>query len=629
MQIHNLTKYYADQLVFAGVSATISPGDHIGLVGANGVGKTTLLRILTGEVLLDHGDILKPPNYRIGYLQQLLPDGVLTLEQYLSQPFAGLMEVERQIRQLERELAKSSADQASVQLDAAMRQYADLQQRWEMEGGYTYHARINSVVLGLGLALVDLAKPLTALSGGQRVRAQLARLLLEEPDLLLLDEPSNHLDLEALEWLEDFLQKYPKAIIVVSHDRYFLDRFATKIWELADHRLYEFKGSFSAYQTQREQRLSQARIQARKQQEEIARIEEFVRRFGAGTRAAQAKSRARKLEKLKPITVGPEPETMEFQFKPRRASGIKVVEFDDVTKAYDRVVLDHVSGAIRHGDRIALLGANGSGKSTLLKILAGRLDCTGEIKWGVNVDVGYFGQELEFEHNQSVLHELYLTYDLDYGQLRSVLARFLFRGEQVFQPVNVLSGGERNRLLLAKLFLAAPNFLLLDEPTNHLDIYARTAVAQALGGYTGTMLFVTHDRYLVDLLATKIWILDGGRITEFAGNYSQYREYLKARQDQVQRQEQKAKQPAAGAKSKPRQTGTGFKRQQQQLEMEIISCEEKKAELEELLSRPELYQDPEKIKQTNQEYHALMAKLEACYQQWEKLIDAIQAKDDG
>lgn len=628
MQINNLTKYYGDQLVFTELTATINPGDHIGLVGANGVGKTTLLRILTGEILHDDGEIIKPPNYRIGYLQQLLPDADLTLKQYLTQPFAGLMEVQRQMRRLEQEMAKARAEQVPAELEATMSQYADLQQRWETEGGYTYHAQINSVVLGLGLTLEDLVKPLTALSGGQRVRAQLARLLLEAPDLLLLDEPSNHLDLEALEWLEEFLQRYPKAIVVVSHDRYFLDRFATRIWELADHRLYQFKGNFAAYQIQREERIAQARKQAQKQQEEIDKIQAFISKFGAGTRAAQAKSRAKKLDKLEPVVLSQEPENMEFKFRPKRKSGVKVVEFSDITKEYDRIVLDRVCGCIRRGDRTALLGANGSGKSTLLKILAGRLDCTGEIKWGVNVDVGYFDQEMEFEHNETVLHELYLTYDLDYGQLRSVLARFLFRGEQVFQPMSVLSGGERNRLLLAKLFLAAPNFLLLDEPTNHLDIYARTALAQALSEFTGTMLFVTHDRYLVDLLATKIWILDGGQITEFAGNYSQYREYLRARKIQGQKLDQKAEK-SLKPKVESRKKDPELQKRQQQLELEIISCEEKKEELETLLSQPELYQDPERIKQINQDYQALTARLEAYYQQWELLVDAIQTKDDG
>jgi len=625
MQINNLTKYYADQLVFADITAAVGPRDHIGLVGANGAGKTTFLRILTGELLQDHGEIVKLPNYRIGYLQQLLPDGDQVLEQYLTQPFAGLLEVQKQMQRLEQDMADSSAEGETGRLETVMKAYAELQQRWEMEGGYTYQAQINSVVLGLGLDLADLAKPLKALSGGQRMRAQLARLLLEAPDLLLLDEPSNHLDLEALEWLEDFLQKYTKAVIVVSHDRYFLDRFAEKIWELADQRLYQYKGNFTAYEAQRRERVAQARKQAEKQQEEIEKLQAFIDRFGAGTRAAQAKSRARKLEKLQPVSLSREPETMEFRFRPQRTSGVKVVEFTNITKAYNRVVLDQVSGAIRRGERIALLGPNGSGKSTLLKILAGRLDYTGEIKWGVNVDVGYFSQDLEFEHNETVLHELYLTYDLDYGQLRSVLARFLFKGDQVFQPVSVLSGGERNRLLLAKLFLAAPNFLLLDEPTNHLDIYARSALAEALSEFTGTMLFVTHDRYLVDLLATKIWFLEEGRITEFAGNYSQYREYLRARELQGQKVEKAEPKP----KAKPSQKDPGLQKQRQRLELEIISCEEKKAELEALLSQPELYQDPEKMRQINKDYQELTAKLEAYYQEWELLVDAIQARDDG
>ena len=624
MQIINLTKYYADQLIFAQVSAVVNKGEQIGLVGANGTGKTTLLRIISGEVLQDEGELIKPQNYRIGYLKQMLPETELSVLEYLKEAYAELLSVQDQMRRLEQELAFPEVYENPELLDTKMQQYAEIQQQWETLGGYTYQAQINSTVLGLGLRLDDLEKPLTALSGGERVRAQLARLLLEAPDLLLLDEPSNHLDLDALEWLEDFLQNYPNAVIIASHDRYFLDRFANKIWELSDHTLYQYRGGFSAYQVMRQQRLEQTQQQAEKQQEEIAKIEAFIRKFGAGTRASQAKSLAKKLEKMEPVSVSSEPQSIEFQFRPQRQTGVKVVNFDEIYKKYDKVVLDHVSGEIRRGDRIALLGANGSGKSTLLKILAGRLDYSGTIEWGANIDLGYFDQHLELEHNQTVLDELYLTYDLDYGQLRNILARFLFTGDQVFQSVQVLSGGERNRLLLAKLFLAAPNVMLLDEPTNHLDIYAREALESALSEYTGTMLFVTHDRYLVDLLATRLWILENGKITEFAGNYSQYREYLRAEQQQRTKEKKEKAKPQTAAQPSHRK----LNQERERIEAEIFRCEQEKSELEARMADPEFYQDPDEVKRVNQIYQKLTTELEDYYQQWEQLVDTIQIKDD-
>lgn len=624
MLLQNLTKYYADKLIFAQINAAIGKGEHIGLVGANGVGKTTLLRILAGEESYEQGELITGQNYRIGYLKQMLVDMDVSLADYLRQSFADLLALQDQMQLLEQELSTVTIDTDPDRLEAKMQQYAKIREQWEAQGGYTYQAEINSIVLGLGLRIDDLDKPLAVLSGGQRIRAQLARLLLEKPDLLLLDEPSNHLDMTALEWLEDFLVGYPQAVIVVSHDRYFLDRVANKIWELAGQSLHQYRGNYTAYQNQRQQQREQKLRQAKKQQAEITKMQAFIDRFGAGTRASQAKSLAKRLDKMERIEVESEPEAVKIRFTPKRASGVKVVEFNHISKAFERVVLDQVSGEIRRGERVALIGPNGSGKSTLLKILAGNLDYTGEIKWGVNVDLGYFNQDLQLEHDGTVLDELYETFRLDYGQLRSVLARFLFKGDQVFQPVRILSGGERNRLILAKLFLAAPNFLLLDEPTNHLDIYAREALETALQEYEGTILFVTHDRYLIDLLATKLWILQNGRLTEFSGNYTQYREYLK-----LQQQSQAASnRPQSKKLNQPQPNRKRLLAQQQAVEEEIIRLEQQKSELEQHLADPELYQDPERSRAITEEYRQVEAALQDYYQQWEQLVEALEAGDD-
>lgn len=628
MFVQDLTKYYGDNLIFESVNVTIGKQDRIGLVGANGVGKTTLLKILASAELQDRGLINKSNNYRIGYLQQILTTEEILLEDFLTESFSDLLEIKNQMERLELDLADESIYSNEKLLEQKMNQYASVQQQWEEQGGYHYQVEIKNVVFGLGLTKDDLKKPLQALSGGQQMRAQLGRLLLEKPDLLLLDEPSNHLDIIALEWLEEFLASYPRAVVVVSHDRYFLNRVANKIWEIIDHNVDQYNGNYSFYQSERILRRNQVREEAVKQQAEIEKMEAFIRKFGAGTRARQAKSLEKRLQKLEPIKMTAQEGTMKFSFAPKRQSGVKVVNFSRISKQYDQPVLQELNGEIRRGERIALIGPNGSGKSTFLKILADKISYQGEINWGTNVDIGYFDQNLKLEHNGTVLDELYESYRLDLGQLRDVLARFLFKGDQVFQEVNVLSGGERNRLLLAKLFLQAPNLMLLDEPTNHLDLHARDALEAALLGFSGTILFITHDRYLVDLLATKIWVLhDGTKLEQFEGNYSQYRDYLKEQANQVKKLEHNPIEDLKKTRSKLVERAQVEKRQLE-LEDDIFRLEQEKSDLEQLLGEAQLYNDPIESKEVAKKYHQVQVQLNDYYHEWESVVESLGTEDD-
>jgi ATP-binding cassette subfamily F protein 3 len=533
-----ISKPYEPYDIFWDVSCSVARGDRIALVGRNGTGKTTLLNILAGLDAPTGGRVTRSRGLRIGFLPQgasLEGDG--TLWQAMMAAFATLREMETQLHELEIEMA--DPDRAGVALQA----YAPLRDRFEQMGGYTYRDRAKHVLMGLGFPPEEHQIPLGHLSGGQKTRAYLAKLLLESPDLMLLDEPTNHLDLQAIEWLEGYLNSWEGTVILVAHDRYFLDRVVRKVWELAFGQLEVYNGNYSHYVQQRTERYERRLKEYRAQQAFIAKEEDFIRRYMAGQRTRQAQGRLKRLERFKrdkALDLPREEHTIKLQFQEPLRSGDRVVWSQDLVVGYER---DHPLFRcpdldLRRGECVALLGPNGSGKTTLLGTVLGAVPpLAGRARLGASLKIGYFAQvHTDLRPEKTVLDTILEVKDLPLGEARSFLARFMFTGDDVFKTIGELSGGERSRVALAKLVLQRANFLLLDEPTNHLDIPSQEVLEEVLDGFSGTILLVTHDRYLVDRLATQLWIIDPEEqeLEVFQGPWA---EYVEARNGEAEARE--------------------------------------------------------------------------------------------
>jgi len=533
IQLSGAGKRFGHKLLFENVDWLITAEDRIGLVGANGTGKSTLMKILAGMDTFDYGSLIVAKGTSAGYLPQ---DG-LTLSGRTV--FAECMSVFDDLRAMEKELeslthSMAELDHTSAAYEDVADRYHRIEHQFRTRDGYSIEAEVGRVLMGLGFTKEDWHRQTDEFSGGWQMRLALAKLLLQKPNLLLLDEPTNHLDLEARNWLEEYLQSYPNAFVLISHDRYFLDVTVNKIAEIWNKRFWFYTGNYDKFLAQKTQRNEQLQAAYRNQRERIEQLEVFINRFRyQATKAKQVQSRIKELEKMERIEVPPEEKTIHFSFPQPKASGRIVAEFENVAKTYSgkngagpKEVFRDVSFMIERGDRIALVGVNGAGKSTLIKLLAGSEPLTaGEFRTGHNVQADYFAQDQykELDPDARIIDDLgALSPRSTETELRSLLGCFLFSEDEVFKKIGVLSGGERGRYALLRMLLHPANFLLLDEPTNHLDLRAKDVLLDALMKYTGTVVFVSHDRYFIDNLATRVFEVGGGKVEIFPGNYEDY-----------------------------------------------------------------------------------------------------------
>ncbi|HEV2072668.1 MAG TPA: ABC-F family ATP-binding cassette domain-containing protein, partial [Thermomicrobiales bacterium] len=566
LTVSNLSKTYITDEIFANVSFQIQEREHVALVGVNGAGKSTVLRIIAGIEYPNSGEVASAAGLRVTYLPQearFTSDNTLREEARLA--FAPVLEMQERMREIEHRMADTDAD-----LDILMEEYDRIGVRFEAAGGYDVEHRTDEVLQGLGFSQDQFDDPVARLSGGQKTRVALAKALLADPDLLLLDEPTNHLDLEMLEWLEEFLRRWTGACLIVSHDRYFLDRVTTRTLDLSFGRLEDYPAPYAKYLPMRAEREARRLKEYQEQQEFIARQEEFIRKYGAGQRYREARGRQKKLDRLERIDRPQEHDAMHLRLGTNLRSGRNVLTSSRLNIGYrdpdgPAVLIRTPELTIERGDRIGLLGPNGAGKTTLIKTLVGALPVLkGEYNVGTNVKPGYYAQsheQLRGKGNGTPLSLILDTQSMSEEYARTWLGRFLFSGDDVYKHISDLSGGERSRLALAILLLEQANFLILDEPTNHLDIQARETLEEMLNDFDGTILFVSHDRYFMDRIATKLWIVEDGGITFSLGNYTDYQRHLgrRAQQEAAEAKQetkpQRAPDPVEeinGAKGKPR-----------------------------------------------------------------------------
>lgn len=533
IRLIGLGKSFGVRQVFSNVSFEIKEGERLGLVGPNGAGKSTLLKCILGYEELDEGQVVKSSVATIGYLQQDVNLGDESLAEEIQKAWTDVHRLEDQLAELTKKLEVEEATES----DLSRLDY--LQNRLEWLGGYDYEAKTKRIVYGLGFTDEDLDKPANSFSGGQKTRINLAKALVRRPDFLFLDEPTNHLDMEMLEWLEGYLSAYPGGILVVSHDRYFLDRIINGVVELEHHKATTFRGNYSRYIAQREERQKAALAAYEKQQEYIKKTEEYIDKYRAGIKSKMARGRQSQLNRLERLDVPETTSSLRFQFPPAAMSADKVLVFDKVSVGYadkkqgTKPIANNLSFVIRRGEAVALIGPNGAGKSTIVKSIVGELHPQeGHIDVGNRVQIGYFSQEHEELHpTWQVVDEIMNNFNYSEEKARNVLGMFMFKADDVLKLVGDLSGGERARLALLKLFLQGDNFLVLDEPTNHLDIPTREIVEQALQQFGGTCFIISHDRYFLDQVSTRTLSLEDGVITEYLGNYSYYKEKLKQEED--------------------------------------------------------------------------------------------------
>ncbi|HQU86275.1 MAG TPA: ABC-F family ATP-binding cassette domain-containing protein, partial [Pyrinomonadaceae bacterium] len=632
-RLSDIKKSYSAHDVLRGVSFQVNPNEKIGLVGRNGAGKTTVFRIITGEESADSGDVIKINNLKLGLLQQHVDFSENeTVHTAALSAFEKIHRLEAEMKRLEKQMETDATDEI-------LEQYGELQHEFEAEDGFTYAARAEAILLGLGFPKTAWTLETKSLSGGQKNRLGMARLLLSSPDVLLLDEPTNHLDVEAVEWLENFLQTYDKSYVIISHDRYFLDRTTNRIIEIENGRAVTYKGNYSQFLVEREERREIQRREFENQQAYIKNTEAFVRKNLEGQKTKQAKSRRNMLERLERVeaVVSDKPQG-NFKLKAVERAGQNVLTTEDLAIGYgEKVLAKNINFTLTRGEALGVIGGNGTGKTTFLKTVLGNIrEISGKMIWGPKTDIGYYSQNLEdLDDRNEVIQELRrVAPTAENGELRSFLARFLFTGEDVFKSVKDLSGGEKGRLALSKLIYSNKNVLVLDEPTNHLDIPSREALENALDEYQGTIITVSHDRFFLDKVSTQIMAFEeGGRIEIYDGNYSEFHDW-KVRNSSV------VSSPSLETKTEPQTNNEQStkdegrksnlsKNQLQKIESRIKEIEEKEipqleAELAKLslaMASPEVAADHAKLQEVNEKYSRTEAKIQSLYEEWESLSE--------
>ncbi|MGE4400125.1 MAG: ABC-F family ATP-binding cassette domain-containing protein [Desulfobulbus sp.] len=653
LSINDLNLQYGNKHIFRNVSVQIHTGDRVGLAGVNGAGKSTLLKIMCAQQEVDPGILNRASWFSVAYLPQevSIELGSRSLFAEAESAFDDVLAQQEELEQVSAELALLTA--GNPEIEPLLNRQGELQHQLEGSDVFRIRPQVERVLFGLGFSPDDLEREVKSFSGGWIMRLLLAKLLLKRPSLLLLDEPTNHLDLDSLTWLEDFLLGYQGSMVIISHDRSFLDRVTTTTWELSLGKLSVFRGNYSHYLVEKAQRLELERSAFENQQAQIRQSERFITRFRAkSTKAKQVQSRVKQLEKLERLELSETDRTIHFSFPPAAASGRDVLGLEHVCKSYHgNKIFDGVNLSLQRGDKLAVVGVNGAGKTTLMKIIAGIESAEGEIKLGHNVILSYFGQHQaqELPGELSILDTVYHTVtDLSITQVRSLLGAFLFTGDEVEKQVRVLSGGEKSRVALAKMLVRPANLLLLDEPTNHLDMSSQEILQEAMAQYEGTIIVISHNRFFVNSFVNKVLEIRNGKATIHEGNVEDYLEWRR----KIEAQAALDSRPATGQSTSENKAGTAdlagvdkktqrkqraqerqllnkkqgpWKKKSDEAEREIEKYEVRKGELEAMMADPDLYADQEKWSATSKEYSQVERHLERAYQRWEEAQQAIEA----
>lgn len=625
---NNISKSFGIDEIIKNASFHIEEREKVAIVGINGAGKTTLLRIIMGEYQADSGEVIIAKDRTVGYLAQHQKiSGDNTIYDELMSVKKDIIELEQKIRRLELEMHSKEG----VELEAVMEAYSKSTHQFELQNGYAYKSEVVGVLKGLGFDESDFEKKMNTLSGGQKTRVALGRLLLSKPDIIMLDEPTNHLDMNSIAWLENYLVNYDGSVIIVAHDRYFLDKVVTKVIEVERGTVSVFSGNYSDYAAKKKQLMDAKLKEYYNQQRDIKHQEEVIAKLKSFNREKsikRAESREKLLDKIevidKPIT---EQETIHFKLEPAKESGNDVLSVEGLSKAFGgNRLFDNVSFEIKKGEKVALIGNNGTGKTTILKIINHIIDAdAGKVKLGANVEIGYYDQEHNVLHmDKTAFDEIGDAYpDMTNTQIRNMLACFLFTGDDVFKKISDLSGGERGRVSLAKLMLSNANFLILDEPTNHLDIMSKEILESALNRYTGTVLYVSHDRYFINKTASRIMELSANTVTNYIGNYDYYLEKRDILAPKEVKQVSSEKNTAVKDDWKAQKEEQAKLRKRQndiaKIEKSIEQLEKDNSELDEQLALPEVYSDVKQLMKLNEKKQEIEKKLEKLYEDWEAL----------